>query len=140
MMMFVGRSRSFFCMVAQIRKMFLRQGNIFAPNRGYPFETHGIYWRGRYRFGNIPLVNYLPRGWRDSLAPHVRVYTPRDLARLFAGLPVRFVERRVIFGAYDNLIARWPSAGRGLRALLHGLEATPGRAFGLSHFWVVEKL
>ena len=34
---------------------------IFVPNRGYPFETHGIYWRGRYRFGNIPLVNYLPR-------------------------------------------------------------------------------
>ncbi|MCL4825414.1 MAG: methyltransferase domain-containing protein, partial [Anaerolineales bacterium] len=34
---------------------------IFCPNRGYPFETHGIYWRGRYKFGNIPLVNYLPR-------------------------------------------------------------------------------
>ena len=30
---------------------------LFVPNRGYPFETHGIYWRGRYMFGNIPLVN-----------------------------------------------------------------------------------
>ena len=48
---------------------------IFVPNRGYPFETHGIYWRGRYHFGNIPLVNYLPRRWRDRLAPHVRVYS-----------------------------------------------------------------
>jgi SAM-dependent methyltransferase len=41
---------------------------LFVPNRGYPFETHGIYWRGRYRFGNIPLVNYLPRALRNRLA------------------------------------------------------------------------
>ena len=25
---------------------------LFCPNRWYPFETHGIYWRGEYRFGN----------------------------------------------------------------------------------------
>lgn len=112
---------------------------LFVPNRGYPFETHGIYWRGRYRFGNIPLVNYLPRRWRDRLAPHVRVYNRRDVARLFIGLPVRFIERRVIFGAYDNIIYRWPAAGRLLRVILQGMEKTPLQIFGLSHFWVVEK-
>jgi hypothetical protein len=112
---------------------------LFVPNRGYPFETHGVYWRGRYRFGNIPLVNYLPRVLRDRLAPHVRAYSRAALQALFAGLPVRFVQRTVIFGAYDNLIARWPRAGRLLRAALQGLERTPLRAFGLSHFWVVEK-
>lgn len=112
---------------------------LFAPNRGYPFETHGIYWRGRYRFGNIPLVNYLPRRLRDRLAPHVRVYTRRDLERLFAGLPVKFIERTVIFGAYDNIIARRPALGRALRAALQWMERTPLRGFGLSHFWVVEK-
>ncbi len=63
---------------------------LFVPNRGYPFETHGIYWRGKYRFGNIPLVNYLPRKWRDKLAPHVEIYTQRDLEKLFANLPVEF--------------------------------------------------
>lgn len=112
---------------------------IFCPNRGYPFETHGIYWRGRYHFGNAPLVNYLPRAWRDRLAPHVRVYSRGDLERLFAGLPVHIVEQTVIFGAYDNLIARFGAAGRLLRAALQFLERTPLRAFGLSHFWVVEK-
>lgn len=71
---------------------------LFCPNRGYPFETHGVYWRGRYHFGNVPLVNYLPRRWRDRLAPHVRVYTAGDLEKLFAGLPVKWVQRRVIFG------------------------------------------
>ncbi|MBN1147431.1 MAG: class I SAM-dependent methyltransferase [Anaerolineales bacterium] len=113
---------------------------LFVPNRGYPFETHGIYWRGQYRFGNIPLVNYLPRRLRDRLAPHVRVYSHRDLERLFKELPVRFVARSVIFGAYDNIIARWPRAGKALRAILQALERTPLRIFGLSHFWVVEKL
>lgn len=112
---------------------------LFCPNRGYPFETHGIYWRGKYRFGNIPLVNYLPRPWRDRLAPHVRVYTRRDLETLFAGLPVRYAHRTVIFGAYDNIIARFGRAGRLLRWLLQSLERTPLRVFGLSHFWVIEK-
>jgi SAM-dependent methyltransferase len=113
---------------------------LFCPNRGYPFETHGIYWRGRYRFGNIPLINYLPRAWRDRLAPHVNVYTRRDLERLFAGLPVRTVERTIIFGAYDNIIARRPRLGTALRAILQWLERTPLRVLGLSDFWVIEKI
>jgi SAM-dependent methyltransferase len=113
---------------------------LFCPNRGYPFETHGIYWRGRYHFGNIPLVNYLPRRWRDRLVPHVRVYARGDIERLFAGLPVRSVRRSVIFGAYDNIIARWPAAGRLLRRVLQSLERTPLSNLGLSHFWVIEKM
>ena len=112
---------------------------IFCPNRGYPFETHGIYWRGTYRFGNKPFVNYLPRRWRDRLAPHVRVYSQRDLQELFEGLPVKFIERTVIFGAYDNLIARLGMPGRALRTVLQFMEKTPLRGLGLSHFWVVEK-
>jgi SAM-dependent methyltransferase len=112
---------------------------VFVPNRGYPFETHGIFWRGRYRFGNIPLVNYLPLRWRDRLAPHVRAYTRRDLERLIRGLPLRLVRTAILFGAYDNIIARWPRLGAALRAVLQALEHTPLRAFGLSHAWVVEK-
>jgi SAM-dependent methyltransferase len=113
---------------------------IFVPNRGYPFETHGIYWGGAYKFGNIPLVNYLPLRWRNKLAPHVRIYTAGDLEKLFAGLPVRTIERTIIFGAYDNIIARFPRLGRFLRAMLQFLERTPLKGLGLSHFWVVEKV
>jgi SAM-dependent methyltransferase len=113
---------------------------VFVPNRGYPFETHGVYWRGVYRFGNIPLINYLPRRYRDRLAPHVRVYTSWDLQDLFTGLPVRVVQRKIIFGAYDNIIERWPSYGKLLRRILQGLENTPAQVFGLSHFWVLEKV
>jgi SAM-dependent methyltransferase len=112
---------------------------LFCPNRWYPFETHGIYWRGKYRFGNKAFINYLPRGIRDRLAPHVRAYSRRALAELFEGLPVKFVSRRVVFGGYDNIIQRFPRLGRWLRSFLYLLEKTPFQALGLSHFWVVEK-
>jgi SAM-dependent methyltransferase len=127
--------------VAEIIRV-LRPGGrltLFVPNRGYPYETHGIYWRGQYHFGNIPLVNYLPRRLRDRLAPHVKVYSNKDLDALFEGLPVLSVSRTVIFGAYDNIIARRPALGKGLRNVLQALESTPLRLLGLSHFWVVEK-
>ena len=113
---------------------------IFVPNRGYPFETHGIYWRGKYHFGNIPLVNYLPRRWRNRLAPHVRTYNRRDLQNLFTNQPVNFVKQEIIFGAYDNIIARWGVIGKMLRSALQWSEHTPFKVLGLSHFWVVEKL
>ncbi|MCE1253600.1 MAG: hypothetical protein LWX83_08645 [Anaerolineae bacterium] len=90
--------------------------------------------------GNIPLVNYLPRRWRDRLAPHVNIYTRGDLERLFEGLPVKYIKRHIVFGAYDNIIAQHPAFGKFLRAFLQALEATPLRFFGLSHFWVVEKI
>jgi hypothetical protein len=52
---------------------------------------------------------------------------------------LKLVEQRVIFGAYDNLIARWPRAGSWLRGALQALERTPLGVFGLSHLWILEK-
>lgn len=112
---------------------------LFCPNRGYPFETHGVYWNGKYSFGNKLFVNYLPRSLRDRLAPHVRIYSKKDLQKLFEGLPVKFIEQTIIFGAYDNIIARFGRLGKFLRGVLQLLEKTPLRIFGLSHFWVIEK-
>jgi SAM-dependent methyltransferase len=112
---------------------------IFAPNRLYPLETHGIYWRGRYHFGNIPLVNYLPKRWRDRLCPHVRAYTKRDLRRLLEGLPVRVVIHTQIFPGYDKLVRRRPALGHALRRITYFLERTPLRTLGLSHFLVLER-
>ena len=112
---------------------------IFCPNRWYPVEQHGVFWRGRYRFGNIPLVNYLPDRFRNRLAPHVRTYTRRGLLRLIRGLPVRVVEHRRIFGGYDNLVARLGPPGRLLRASLQRAERSPLAALGLSHLLVLER-
>ena len=112
---------------------------IWAPNRLYPFETHGAYWRGRYHFGNIPLVNYLPDRWRARFCPHVKAYTRRALRDLLAGLPVEIVVHTQIYPGYDKVVRRRPALGRLLRGVTYFSERTPLRAFGLSHLLVVEK-
>jgi len=113
---------------------------VFVPNRLYPFETHGFYWRGAYRPGNIPLINYLPNRWRQELAPHVRAYTSADLRGLLAGLPGRIELHLQIYPGYDNIVARRPILGRWLRRITYALEHTPLRAFGLSHFLIIRRL
>ena len=112
---------------------------VFCPNRWYPFETHGAFWRGAYHFGNIPLVNYLPNPLRQRFCPHVRAYTRRGLRSLFDGLPGRIVEHRCIYAGYDELMERWPRLARLLRRLTYALETTPLQWFGLSHLLVFEK-
>lgn len=113
---------------------------VFAPNRLYPLETHGHYWRGEYHFGNTPLINYLPDLLRNRLAPHVRVYTSFDLLDLFVGLPVLVRRHTQIYPGYDGITARQPLFGRSLRLLTYTLEQTPMTIFGISHFLVLEKV
>jgi SAM-dependent methyltransferase len=111
---------------------------IFCPNRWYPFETHGYYWRGEYHFGNTPLINYLPDVFRNRLAPHVRAYTKRGLLRLLDGLPARVAHYERIYGGYDNIIQRLGTTGKIIRDTLYSIEGTPLDVFGLSHLLVVE--
>ena len=112
---------------------------IFAPNRLYPFETHGHYWQGEYYFGNTPLINYLPNFLRNELAPHVRAYTARGLRSLFIGQPVRVIHHTQIYPGYDNLVYRRPGLGQWLRRVTYGLESSPLTSLGISHLLVVEK-
>ena len=112
---------------------------IFVPNRLYPFETHGVYWGGKYRFGNVPLVNYLPIRLRNRLCPHVRAYTRRSLVQLLSGLACRVVVHTQIYPGYDSIAYRHARLARALRVITYALETTPLRAFGLSHLLVMEK-
>jgi SAM-dependent methyltransferase len=113
---------------------------LFCPNRLYPFETHGHYWRGRYYFGNTPLINYLPNRLRNRLAPHVRAYTTSNLRALLVDLPIRVVVHTQIYPGYDNILARQPFLGHLLRWGTFHMERTPLRALGLSHFLVAQKI
>ncbi len=112
---------------------------LFCPNRWYPFETHGHYWRGQYHFGNTPLINYLPNLLRNKLAPHVRAYTGSGIRNLFNQLPVRVIQHTQIYPGYDNLVQRRPAVGKMLRTTTYTFEHTPLRILGLSHFLVIEK-
>lgn len=112
---------------------------IYAPNRLYPFETHGFYLGKRYIFRLLPLVNYLPDRVRRIFVPHVRAYLARDLRRLFQGLPVSLKVHSYVYPGFDNIAARNTLLATLLRRVLYFLENTPLRIFGLSHFMVVEK-
>jgi SAM-dependent methyltransferase len=113
---------------------------IFAPNRLYPFETHGVYLGRRYLFGNIPLVNYLPDFLRRRLAPHARAYTKAGLEAITRGLPGRWTEWRVIYPGFDNVAGRRAALAGMFRALTYRLERTWFHRFGLSHLLVLERL
>jgi SAM-dependent methyltransferase len=112
---------------------------IFAPNRLYPFETHGIYLGKRYIFRLIPFVNYLPDGARKIFCPHVRAYSRSAIRRLFDNLPVDIVAHTYVYPGFDNIAARHKLFGTALRQVLYFLEETPFRSFGLSHFVVAKK-
>lgn len=112
---------------------------IYAPNRLYPFETHGIFFRGRYIFGNIPFVNWLPRRLRDRLAPHARAYTAGDWRRVLEGSGLRLVHHGYVYPGFDNIAARWPRLAGPVRACCYWAEDHALARFGLSHLLVLRK-
>jgi SAM-dependent methyltransferase len=113
---------------------------IYAPNRLYPFETHGFFFAGKYHGPcNLPIVaNWVPDAIRDHFAPHVRIYTQSQIRDLFDGLNVEFVVQSHIFPGCDNWAERG-FMGRLFRDLMHLAENSFLRRFGISHFFVVRK-
>lgn len=127
--------------VQEMVRVVKRNGRIliFCPNRWYPVEQHGIYWRGAYKFGNKPFVNYLPNPLRNKLAPHVRTYSKGGLLALFKDLPVEVVHYGRIFGGYDNIENRLPRFGKIIKKTLYASEKTPFSVLGISHLLVLQK-
>jgi SAM-dependent methyltransferase len=112
---------------------------IYAPNRLYPFETHGIYLGKRFVFGNIPFINWLPTPLRNRLVPHARAYTKAGIRKTWKKTDARVVEETYVYPGFDNIIARRKRLGGVLRAVLYRAERTPLKMFGLSHFIVLQK-
>ncbi len=112
---------------------------LYAPNRLYPFETHGIYLGKRYIFGNIPLVNWLPGFLRDRLVPHARAYRHGDWRRLIAGTDLRIVDQAYVYPGFDNIEARSRILARAVRRFCYWAEGNPLRRFGLSHLVVLQR-
>jgi SAM-dependent methyltransferase len=112
---------------------------VFAPNRWYPFETHGAYFGKRYVFGNIPLIGWMPDALRNRFAPHVRAYTVPGIRALFDGLDGEIIMHTQVYPGYDKIARRNAQLAHVLRGVTYFFEHTPLRAFGLSHFVVWRK-
>ncbi len=128
--------------MAEIARVVKPGGHIvlFVPNRWFPFETHGFFLDGQYYWGNIPLVNYLPRLWRDQLAPHVRTYDAQSIWALCRTLPLKIVFWTQIWPGFDAMMQRMPSAGPVLKTARALCEDTPLGALGISHFLILQPL
>lgn len=112
---------------------------IFAPNRLYPFETHGFFLGERFVFRLLPLINYTPDFVRNRFCPHVRIYTRRGIKRLFAGLDVEFVVCSHVYPGFDGIARRSLVLGRALQTVAEIAERSPLRSLGISHFVVAQK-
>lgn len=112
---------------------------IYAPNRLYPFETHGVYLGRRYVFGNIPLVNWLPNIVRNRLVPHARAYTSKGIERVSKQQGLRLVHHSYVYPGFDNIAARVPMVARLLRWSCYRAEDSALRRFGLSHLLVLHR-
>jgi len=112
---------------------------LFCPNRGWPFEQHGMFFRGKYYWGNIPLLPWMPEFVHNKFAPHVRNYFGWELRRLWKDLPVEVDFYSHVFSGLDGFARRFGAVGRMVRSFIHLLERTPLRWFGISHFVILRK-
>ncbi len=113
---------------------------IFAPNRFFPFETHGIYFAKKYIYGNIPFINWLPMKIRNLFCPHVRIYTTKTLKRLFDNQKVSFEKNDFVWPAFDKIERKNPFLGKTLKKIANLAEKNRFlKKFGISIFMIVKK-
>lgn len=112
---------------------------IFTPNRGWPFETHGMFLNGKYYWGNIPLLPWMPKFIYKKFAPHVKNYGHWEIRKLIKKAGGKIVYHSHIFPGFDGMVRRFGLAGKIFKGIFHLLEKTPLHFFGISHFLIIER-
>lgn len=111
----------------------------FTPNRGWPFETHGIFLNGKYYWGNIPLLPWMPKFIYRKFAPHVRNYSNSDIRYLIKMSGGKIIYHSHVFSGFDGLASKYGIIGKFVQRVFRILEKTPFNYFGISHFVIAEK-
>lgn len=117
---------------------------LFTPNRAWPFEQHGMFFREKYYWGNIPLLPWLPWSIYKKLAPHVRNYSNKDLKKVVklaqnSTHKFKITYHSHIFPGFDGAVSRFGFIGKIIQKFFHFLEKTPLQHFGISHLVIAEK-
>jgi ubiquinone/menaquinone biosynthesis C-methylase UbiE len=130
----------------EIHRVLKKNGRfiLFAPNRFYPFETHGARI-GQCKFGRfIPIVHWLPR-FIGRHFMNARSYTPQELNQLLARHRLTVIHQSCLFPPFDGLrmrLARYKLAGLidGYRKIISLIKKIPIlQLMGLSIFVVAAR-
>ena len=114
---------------------------IYCPNRAWPFETHGIYVKRKYIYGNIPLITWLPNKLYKALTSHVRNYTKKDLFKILKGASFKIIVHKRVYPGFDKTGSKLPIIGPIVKKMFRLFERLPIiNRFGISHFLIVKKL
>lgn len=133
---------------AVVRETFrcLKRGGVmivFAPNRLFPFEVHGIVIgngsKAWWLESLIPLINYLPLRLRNRFVPHARIYTVSSLLNLFRDLPLEVIHRAYVYPQFERLKS-FPAVRRFFTGIFLWLEKSPFKVFGEDHLLILQKV
>jgi SAM-dependent methyltransferase len=128
--------------LAEVRRV-LRPGGrlvVLSPTRLYPFETHGVFWRGTaHRVPHtLPGVPWLPLALGSRIFDAwARNYWPWELRALVERAGFQVIATDSVWQTFENISGHQPAWLAALRPLLRALAAVceriPGlRAFGVS--------
>lgn len=120
---------------------------LFSPNRWFPFETHGVYWKGSGRPVPhwIPFIPYIPiSAGQKVLRYWARNYWPSELAGMSKETGFEIIASSYIGLTFENISGRQPLLLRilkpVLRRLSNALEHTPSLCrLGVSQFLACRK-
>lgn len=128
--------------LAEIRRVLRPDGRLvlLSPSRLYPFETHGVFWRGTQRRVShlVPGIPWLPLALGTRLFDYwARNYWPWELRRLVERAGFRVIATGSLWQTFENISGHQPGWLAALRPLLRALcsvcERIPGlRALGVS--------